>query len=685
MRFDPGSGKLRTAILLVVAVWGWVVLLKFLAVNPLPFDFLKRLSFAHYPVIGFYNSLLALAALLLRLLLLALVTLAAESLGRRLLLLFRLRGRQDLAALVTSLALGLSFLAYFMFLLAAARLLAPAFSLALLVMVLAFALLSDGRAALGRWRGYMREAGSPAADGMLAAAILFVVFVGHLAPQTHFDVLVYHFSLPWAYLAQGGFLHADTNLFSGYPANMSMLYLLGFILGGEMLAPLLHYLVLLLCLGALYMLAARCGASGALAVLLFLTLPMLAIGSTACLADPLVFLYEFLAAYYLLGFLGEKAGRREGSALWLAALFSGLAMGTIYRSFVPALIILALVAGKMLSGGKAGRAAAPRLLAKTAALMSLPVLPWLVKNAFLAGNPFYPFFARALGGKGLSPELVEGQMDVYFGAAGADILSLFTAPWNLTMAEAGGDINFIGPLFLCLLPLALVGRLARDMKRLALFALAQYVVMGLLTPTPRHYLSFLAYFCVLIACLLGRRQHWPRLFAVYFRGFALGLVFLGALSFMRVEYLSRDPLGVALGWEGRESYLDRVMINSYSSGARFVNENIGKGEAVLLFGETRSHYFKCPVIYGTAYDPQPLFALARDARDAVALHAALKDRKVSFILENRSELVRLGMRERWGQLPDGKRAVLNDFQGKYLRAASWKKTGRVDVVVYEVK
>ncbi len=685
MRINLSKGKLRNVLLLLIAVWGWFVLLSFLRVNPLPFDFLRRLSLAHYPEISALNALLALGGHLLRFFVLALIVVVAESLGRRLFLFFRMKDAAELTVFISSLVLGLSLLAYFIFVLAAASLLAREFSLSLLLMVAVYALLSDGRAALVRWRGLGRLLPRNVSPyGVILAAVLLLVLLGHLVPQNHFDVSVYHFALPNAYLNAGEFIQPETNLFSGYPGNMSMLYLLSFIAGGEGLAVLTHFFVMLLALGALYMLAERCGARGTLAVLLFLSVPMVAIGCTACLADPLVFLYEFLAAYYLIVFLGGKDQRLASAPLWLTALFSGLAMGTIYRSLAPALLVLAAVALKLLVSRRQRWSGTAGRLAKAGGLMSIPVLPWLAKNLWLTTNPFYPFFAGKLGGKGLNPELIAAQMDVYFGEQKAGLIDLFKAPWDLTMSPGGGDINFIGPLLLALLPLVVVGRFSREIKWLGVFALSQYLILGMLTPTPRHYLVFLAYFCVLIACLLGRNQHWPRALALYYRTFASGLILLGALFFARVEYLSRDPLGAALGWEGKEAYLERVMINSYYSGARFINENAKPGEAVLLFGETRSNHFQCRTLYGSAYDPQPLFSYARQAGDDGELYGKLKEKGVRFILENRSEINRLGIRARWEKLSPEKQRLLNDFRQKYLQVAWWKKAGRVDVVVYEL-
>jgi len=676
------QGRLRTVILLSVAVWGWFVLARYFRLNPLALDFLGRLSVSHYPQISLTNALVALSWHLISLLLLVLVAVVAESLGRRLLLLFQPGPGQELAALMSSLALGLSLLAYFIFLLASFDLLAREFSLPLLVMLSAYILLSDGRRALSRWRRvFSGVAPSFSLYGVLLGLVLLVVLVGHLVPQSHFDVLVYHFALPTTYLNSGGFLHPDTNMFSGYPGNMSMLYLLGFIAGGEGLAVLLHFLVLGLALLALYLLARQCGAGGSLAALLFLTIPMVAIGSTACLADPLIFLYEFLATYYLVSFL--RASKRSAllPLVWLACVFCGLAMATIYRALIPGLLVLSIAAWRICRTTRQGRASN---LSKACVLMALPVLPWLGKNLFLTGNPFYPFFAKLLGGRGLDAELLAEQMTLYFGGE-RGLSWLLRAPWELTMSAGGGDISFLGPLCLALLPLLLVGKFTPSARWLGLFCGAQYLCLGMMTSTPRHYLGFVAYLCVLFACLLGREQHWPRIVALYYRSFTVLIVILGALSFARVEYLSRDPLGVALGWEGRDAYLGRVMINSYHAGAKFINGNIKKGESVLLLGETRTHHFACPTLYASAFDRQPLFRAAAQSDDAAGLYARLQEQGVRFILENRAELSRLGITKRWNELPEPTRLLLGDFRQSYLNVAWQYRTARVDLMVYELK
>jgi len=395
----------------------------------------------------------------------------------------------------------------------------------------------------------------------------------------------------------------------------------------------------------------------------------------------LVFLYEFLAAYFLVSFLGARKRSALLPSVWLACVMSGLAMATIYRALIPGILVLGAAAWRIFGTSKQGRLVN---VAKAAAMMAAPVVPWLAKNLLLSGNPLYPFFAGRLGGRGLDAELLAKQMTLYFGGE-RGFAWLLRAPWELTMSPAGGDINFLGPLLLALLPLLLVGKFIPGARWLGLYCGLQYICLGLLTSTPRHYLAFLAYLCVLLACLLGKEQHWPRIAAVYYRLFAGLLIILGSLSFLRVEYLSRDPLGAALGWEGRDAYLGRVMINSYHPGARFVNGNIRPGERVLLLGETRTYHIEAGTIYASAFDRQPLFREVSLSANEGELYSRLKKQGVRYILENRLELSRLGISKRWNKLSEAKIMLLGRFRREYLNIAWQHKTARTDLMIYELK
>lgn len=243
---------------------------------------------------------------------------------------------------------------------------------------------------LGGWRGLValwRECG--VFERILAGlvGIIFLAALGvALAPPLHFDSLVYHMVMPDAYLRDGRVSYLPWIVMSGMPQTAELLYTWMIALAGNPAAAVLGWMFgLLSVLGLLGCLRqafdARAAWVGAAALLAGFTPAWLLAGGYV---DWLVFLLSSGALVML------AAWREDGSrrSLMLAALFTGLAVGSKYTSGVLALAALAVLAWH---AWKRRAAFIPAVFAFSGVAL-LAALPWLVKNAVSTGNPFYPFF-----------------------------------------------------------------------------------------------------------------------------------------------------------------------------------------------------------------------------------------------------------------------------------------------------
>lgn len=261
-------------------------------------------------------------------------------------------------------------------------------------------------------------------------APLAVAFFLALTPVHQSDAIRYHMAVPALYLNAGGSVQLPHSAFSNFPFTIEMLYTLALLLGAESAAKLIHWLFLVLLVGAVYALGRhlRMKSLGRLSAVLLVNTPFLPIFASWAFIEVALALYVFLIFYALIRLLRCAAGAEEwGAAEWppdpakrrrfllppsgwitLCAVFSGLALGTKYTSFFPfALAVLTLLAlalkdrlrsrrTETTSGeGKANRwRGLPHPQRRLALLIVLPLLitaPWYLKNTFRLGNPLYPF------------------------------------------------------------------------------------------------------------------------------------------------------------------------------------------------------------------------------------------------------------------------------------------------------
>ncbi|HTC21079.1 MAG TPA: glycosyltransferase family 39 protein, partial [bacterium] len=285
---------------------------------------------------------------------------------------------------------------------------------------------------------------------LICGFYMIFLFLHSLLPETFYDSLNYFLGMPAFWLWNHGICDYPTHLLSGYFHGGSLFFLNGFVLAGtegaKVLAAFVLFWTALACGGwAREWGGARVGAVAATAVLSF---PLLYLNSWAVRVDGLL-TFVLLLFFYTV----EKAVSQKEGIGWVAAagIFAGLAL-SIKPTAVVALsaALLALLWRDGLGVLK------KRGWLVFAGILAFEVGPWLVKNACFAGNPFFPYAISRMGGRqfpawSYARLLHENQQ---FLPMDHGVLSILNLPWRLTMPGAGDD-QFIGPLFLALLPLFL--------------------------------------------------------------------------------------------------------------------------------------------------------------------------------------------------------------------------------------
>jgi hypothetical protein len=267
-----------------------------------------------------------------------------------------------------------------------------------------------------------------------------------VAPEVSPDGSAYHLGLVSRYLRQHGFGWITTNMYANLSMGIEMLYISAFSIGKHPAAAVLHLLFLVDLPLMILAFARRHGqpVAGITAGLLVYCSPVFGQdGSTAYIDVALA-----AVAFCLFCFLQIWAQERARSLLVPVGLLAGFAYACKLTAFVAVPYALAFVLYNLL------RARQPlwKPLFVLSACAATMILPWIVKNSVVVGNPFSPFFNRWFPNPYVSIVFEEEYIRGLRSYEGVN--STAQIPAELTIR--GGRLNgLLGPAFL-LAPAALV-------------------------------------------------------------------------------------------------------------------------------------------------------------------------------------------------------------------------------------
>jgi len=453
----------------------------------------------------------------------------------------------------------------------------------------------DVRAWLRGW-GHVRE--SLAASGALGRlAFLFLCLISAmsllvaLAPALKWDALVYHLDLPKLFLAAGRIYLPPGGFFFGMPALAEMAYLWAMALHSGSTAAVLGWAVGLLSMvslaGLVYRRISRPQAWVGPAVLF----------SGATVSRMMGWAYEDLwtILFAVLLLLALDLWLESSSQRWLilAGVSGGMMVGTKYTG---ALVVLA--AGLVIlivSRARGGRALG--IFWGTAVLVASP---WLVRNAALTGNPFYPLL--------FPTHQVDALELQFYSSAGQSARTLWddlVLPVTASIFGQEGAPGFsasIGPLMVALIPGLLLsrGRFSGDSVRLlraaGILGLSAWVawavlahVSSLLIQT-RLYFGFLPALALLgvagLASIDSRRRGAVRIGVL--ASFLIGLALVLEAFNEGLNFASLNPIPV-LGGEESEGQFLAERLGWYEPAMEAVN-SLPAGSKVVFLWEARGYY-----------------------------------------------------------------------------------------------
>ncbi|MGD9045965.1 MAG: glycosyltransferase family 39 protein [Desulfobacterales bacterium] len=486
---------------------------------------------------------------------------------------------------------------------------------------------------------------------IIIASILLVFVFGVLVlsavPPVSRDALTHHLAVPKLWLKSGGMTEIPTVVFSYYPMNLDLLYLIPLYFGNDIIPKYIHFAFALLTAWLIFaFLKERTSKThyGLLGALLFLSLPVILKLSITVYVDLGLVFFSTAALLYILKWV---ASGNQTRYLLLAGLFCGLGLGTKYNSlisfflltcFIPVLYLRAHLQPDEVADGSAatnrpqkstGPATSLRALQAAAlfVLVSLLVFsPWMIRNLVWTGNPIYPLYQKAFNT--FQPGIAEAEPVA--GSAGEQgfesssrrlghfalrkrvfdetFLELMTTP--LRIFFQGQDDNpkyFDGQLnpYLFLLPfLTIIGfkRLSKQHKRENL-ALLSFAVLFLLYTflqvdmRIRYIAPIIPPLVILAVVGLHQTDTWIRQkyngtgrrvgFGVVAAA-VVGLLTINALYLVK-QFRYVDPISYLSGKIGRDDYIKKYR-NEYPA-IQYINRDLPPDTRLLaLYLGKRIYY-----------------------------------------------------------------------------------------------
>jgi 4-amino-4-deoxy-L-arabinose transferase-like glycosyltransferase len=492
-------------------------------------------------------------------------------------------------------------------------------------------------------------------------ALFLLTLIGALAPagNSDYDSLVYHLAIPKAYVRAGGIHFVPWLSHSNFPFTLEMLYTLGLLLDGQLLAKLFHFGCGWLTVLAVFGFARRWWGSlaGWLGAAVLAAIPLVSWQMMTAYVELAFALYAFLALAALARARLEpeeaKVESREsrvettlesristlgryGGWLWVAALMCGWALGV--KMLGGAVLIFALAA--LLWGLRAApdRRRSARHIVWFALIAIALAVPWYLKSYMWTGNPVYPFFYGLFDGRFWTADRARSYTEAQkaFGMGGGS-LAFLLLPWNLTMhphrffdqpnvlQEFNVYVWVFGPLLLALIPtLALTGRVG-GAGRLALwFALLFAAAWFLLTHNGRYLIPILPGLSACAGLAAARLLRQKRL---VFLAAMLALI-LGLLAGLLPAALLAAPAArVAVGLESQAEYL-APRSRTYRVFKQVEQATLPSARVMLLGGEPRTFYLDRDCLLG---DHAEIFSQA-DLASARAFLTALERMGVTHLL-----------------------------------------------------
>jgi hypothetical protein len=540
------------------------------------------------------------------------------------------------------------------------------------------------------------------------AILAISIIVLSLVPPVSKDALTHHLAVPKLYLEHGGIYEIPDMVFSYYPMNLEMLYMIPLYYGNDIVPKFIHFTFALLTAGLIFSyLKKRIDTLYALlGVLFFLSLPIVVKLSITAYVDLGLIFFSTAALLYLFKW---AEGNYKIKYLLFSAMWCGLALGTKYNGLITLMLATFFVPFLYLRKRTAPVDSAEKrsayrdkskrpVVRSSIQLQSLKFAiifftvslivfsPWMIRNTIWTGNPVYPLFNTYINPPKSKSHVEALTQRIRENSPAPKTLNHFSLRalvynepwWRIALipiriffeGQDGTPQYFDGKLnpLLFFLPFFAFLRAGRD--------------SSLLQSEKKLLLAFSVIFILLVFSIIDMRIRWmapaipplvilsvfglrnvyewsKQTFAQGVRkicmvGAALAVIFLFGLNVRYIvnQFRYVDPISYITGRVGRDNYIERFR-KEYPA-IQFANDNLPENARILcLFLGNRRYYSDRDM----DFDEGLFFRAVKESKSPKEIRLYLRQRKITHLL------VRNDLFNKWqmDNFNKRERAVFADF------------------------
>lgn len=522
----------------------------------------------------------------------------------------------------------------------------------------------------------------------LVFVLIFSIIILASVPPVSKDALVHHLAIPKLYLEHGAIYEIPFMIFSYYPMNLNLLYLIPLYLGNDIAAKFIHFSFALLTAWLIFdYLKRRINFTYALlGVIFFLSVPIIVKLSITVYVDLGLIFFTTASLLLLLKWIETHFRMRY---LIFSGILCGLAAGTKYNGLIALLLLTLFVPylySRCAQGVRPGffRAAGFGVLFIMVALLFFS--PWMIRNYLWTNNPIFPLYDGWF-----NPQLDTGRMSVGLFTFRS---SMFHENWwqmallPIRVFFQGQDGNpqyFDGKLnpFLFFLPFFAFyqirkdPRVIRDEKKILLTFVVLFFAFAFFSSSLRiRYISPIIPPLVILS-IFGMRKMVEVVLGLgpmYLRNMGFAAVFL-VLSFSLWQnawyildhYKYVDPFNYLYGNLSRDEYIDKYRLEYPVM--RYINKDLPYDARILfIYIGNRGYYCDREYIFDMSYNRSTLRQLVKGSSDPETILMGLKNMGITHLL------IRYDIFDKWvmTNFTRRDRGVMKAFFKKYVKLLFFK-------------
>jgi len=441
--------------------------------------------------------------------------------------------------------------------------------------------------------------------------IVLIPLIYAMLPSTFYDVLVYHLGIPNSIIQYGGFAKLPFTVYF----NTSIFYEISLIpvtYAGDLVPRLFHYILSTVFIISVINFSQKIFNIKQrillLSLIIFMPLSMFLITTIKNDLISTVFIFLGIKLFY-------------DNAKNLSAIFWGFSLGIKYFNIIPFIIFVVFIFIKY------DRFKIKELL-KFLTVSFLMIVPLLLKNLFLIGNPVYPFFYNIFKtnswdlSRSLNMKSDVGNIIKSF----SDFIKL---PYNLSL-KTYGYIGNIGIQFLLFLPFLILNKVKKS--KLFYFSIFTLFIGSCFTYSIRFFYIVFIIFSIFTVFIIEKFNNKLLLFVLII------LIFINlgrAFVFQETLYQSNKfYAGKFDNIEYKKKFLPEY------TGYELLNKKTDKNSKILLIGESRNFYLKRKYTLSSALDYSILKKYIKKEYDFNKFKENLIKDNINYVFISKNEFMR---------------------------------------------